>query len=204
MKAVIYSRVSSNGQSTSRQINELKEVEGYAVVKVYKESVSGYTKSVSERPELQRAINFLKLNNDHVLMVHEVSRLGRRTSEVLTLIDELKQAGIRIYIKSLDFIINGNGATEAINKLIVTLLADLSRMESEQASFRIKSGLQERKRQGKHVGRQFGTEEDKNKFLSKYKKVISYLEKGESIRWIATKMKISPTTVQKVKSVLNS
>ena len=137
-------------------------------------------------------------------MVHEVSRLGRRTSEVLTLIDELKAEGIQVYIKSLDFLINGNGATEAINKLIVTLLADLSRMESEQLSYRIKSGLQERKRQGKSIGRQLGTVEAKEKFLSKHKKVISYLEKGESIRWIATKLKLSPTTVQKVKSVLNN
>ena len=83
-------------------------------------------------------------------------------------------------------------------------MADLSRMESEQMSYRIKSGLQERKRQGKHVGWQFGTVEDKNKFLSKHKKVISYLEKGESNRWIATKLKMSPTTVQKVKSAANS
>ena len=136
-------------------------------------------------------------------MVHEVSRLGRRTSEVLTLIDELKKDSIRVYIKSLDFLINGNGATEAINKLIVTLLADLSRMESEQMSFRIKSGLQERKRQGKHIGRHFGTIEDREKFLSKYKKVISYLQKGESIRWIATKLKVSPTTVQKVGKLIS-
>ena len=101
MKAVIYSRVSSNGQSTSRQINELKEVEGYEVAKVFKESVYGYTKSASERIELQAAIKYLKSNKDHVLMVHETSRLGRRTSEVLTLIENLKNDCIKIFIKSL-------------------------------------------------------------------------------------------------------
>ena len=70
-------------------------------------------------------------------------------------------------------------------------------------SYRIKSGLQERRRQGKHVDRQFGTVEDPQKFLHKHKKVISYLEKVESIRWIATRLKMSPTTVQKVTTVAN-
>ena len=199
MKAVIYGRVSSDAQSAKRQINDLKAVEGYEVVKVFQESISGFTKSVHDRPELQKAITYIKKNEIPVLMVHEISRLGRRTTEVLTLIDELKKESIKIYIKSIGILINGNGATEAINKLIITLLADLSRMESEQMSYRIKSGLEERRRQGKAIGRQFGTSEDKERFLDKHKKVISFLKKGESIRWIATKLKMSPTTVQKVK-----
>ena len=74
-------------------------------------------------------------------------------------------------------------------------------MESEQMSYRIKSGLEERRRQGKAVGRQYGTTEDKARFLDKHKKVIAFLKKGESIRWIATKLKMSPTTVQKVKRI---
>jgi DNA invertase Pin-like site-specific DNA recombinase len=68
--------------------------------------------------------------------------------------------------------------------------------ESEQLSYRIKSGLQERKRKGLQIGRQFGTEESREKFLAKHKIVVNYLKQGESIRWIAT----TPTTVQKVKN----
>ena len=100
--------------------------------------------------------------------------------------------------------INGSGAAEAYNKFLVTLMADLSRMESEQLSYRIKSGLEHRKRNGYAIGRLYGSIESKEAFLDKHKKVITYINKGESIRWIATKMKISPTTVMKAKKILEN
>jgi len=81
-------------------------------------------------------------------------------------------------------------------------MADLSRMESEQLSYRIKSGLQERKRKGMAIGRQAGTIESTEKFLNKHRQIVKYLNQGESIRWIATKLKVSPTTVNKVKKVI--
>ncbi len=201
IQAIIYTRTSTIRQSSDRQINELKSVEGFKVIKTFTESISGFTKSVSERPKLQSAIKYMLDNDIKCLMVHEISRLGRKTAEVLTLIEELKQKGIKIYIKSLDMLINGNGATEAINKLVVTLLADLARMESETMSYRIKSGLSERKRKGYAIGRKFGSSESKEKFLQKHKSIIKQLEKGESIRYIANKLSMSPTTVQKVKSI---
>ena len=200
MKAVIYSRVSHQSGSTDRQVNELKQVKGYQVVKTFKESISGYTRSIEDRPELTRALDYVEKHSIDVIMVHEISRLGRRTSEVLSLLDKLKGKGIKVYVKSLGILINDNGPMEAINKLIITLMADLARMESEQMSYRIKSGLQERKRKGLTIGRKLGSKESRERFLSKHSKVIRYLERGESIRWIATQLKVSPTTVQKVKS----
>ena len=204
MKAIIYARISKSNahQSTSRQINELKEIEDFKVVRVFKESISGYTRSMDEREELQNAISYAKENNIDAILVHEISRLGRKTHEILTLLENLKKKGIKVYVKSLGILINGDGPTEAINKLIITLLADLARMESEQLSFRIKSGLQERKRSGKTIGRQLGSVESQDRFLSKHKSVVRYLDKGESIRWIATKLQMSPTTVVKVKSIM--
>jgi DNA invertase Pin-like site-specific DNA recombinase len=203
MKAVIYSRVSTNQQSNSRQVNGLKDIHGYEVIKTFTESISGYTKSYSERTELIKALKFIKKNKVECLMVHEISRLGRRTEEVLNLIKELKDQGVKIYIKSLNVLINqDNSQSEAITKLLVTIMSDLARMESEQLSYRIKSGLEERKRKGLAVGRQTGTKESNEKFMNKHKNVIKYLRKGESIRWIATHLRLSPTTVQKVKRII--
>lgn len=201
MKAIIYSRVSHQTSSTDRQINELRDVDGFEVRKTFKESISGYTRPIEERPELSSALQYVEKNAIEVIMVHEISRLGRRTSEVLSLIDILNKKGVKVYVKSLNLLINDNGPTEAVNKLIITLMADLARMESEQMSYRIKSGLQERKRKGLTIGRQYGTKESKDRFLNKYAKVTKYLDRGESIRWISTQLKISPTTVQKVKAI---
>ncbi len=98
-------------------------------------------------------------------------------------------------------LINESGQAESMNKFLITLMADIARMESETMSYRIKSGLEERRRKGYSVGRKFGSIESPEKFLSKHKKVTTYLKNGESIRWIATKLKMSPTTVMKVKQV---
>ncbi len=204
MKAVIYSRVSKISQSTQRQVNDLYTVNGFQVVKVFTESISGFTKSAEERPELQKAINYAKENNVEALMVHEMSRLGRRTTEVLSLLDELKSCGIKVYIKSIDMLINGEGTAEPLNKFLVTIMTDIARMESEQMSYRIKSGLEERRRNGYSIGRQYGSHESTETFLSKHARVITYLNKGESIRWIATKLRISPTTVSKVKQIASA
>jgi len=199
MKAIIYSRVSKSTQSTQRQVSDLNEIKGFNVVKVFTESISGYTRSAQERPELQNAITFAKENDIETILVHEISRLGRRTTEVLLLLEDLKSSGIKVYVKSLGMLINEPGASEPINKLLVTLMTDIARMESEQMSYRIKSGLDERRRNGYAIGRKYGSVEPPDAFLTKYKKVVTYLNNGESIRWIATKMRISPTTVQKVK-----
>ena len=83
-------------------------------------------------------------------------------------------------------------------------MADLARMESEQLSYRIKSGIEERKRKGLKNGRQYETKESKEHFLKKHRKVVKYLNDGESIRWISNQLKMSPTTVQKVKNEVNS
>jgi DNA invertase Pin-like site-specific DNA recombinase len=203
MKAIIYSRVSTNQQSNSRQVNGLKEVEGFEVVKTFTESISGYTKSFNERPELLKALKYIHDHNVECLMVNEISRFGRRTEEVLTLIKNLKDQGVKIYIQSLGTLINQeNSQSEAITKLIITIMSDLARMESEQLSYRIKSGLEERKRKGLAIGRQPGTVESKDRFLKKHRQIIRFLDQGESIRWIATKFKVSPTTVHKVKKVI--
>jgi len=202
MEAIIYTRISTAKQSHSRQINELKVIPGFNVKRIFTESISGFTKSVDDRPELQTALTYMKANDIECLMVHEISRLGRRTAEVLTLIEKLKSEGVKVYVKSMD-LINGNGVNETVNKLIITLMADLARMESEQMSYRIRSGLKERRRKGFAVGRMYGTVESRERFLNKHHNVIKYLERGESIRWIGNKLAMSPTTVQKVKKLYN-
>lgn len=202
MRAIIYSRVSTSSQSNDRQINELQSVSGFEVIKVFQESISGFTKSIDQRAELNKAIEFARKNEVEVIMVHEISRLGRRTKEVLDLIDRLKSKGIKVYIMNLGITINGGGLQDSLNQLILTLMSDLARMESEQLSFRIKSGIKERKKKGLTTGRQIGSTETTSSFLAKHKKAVTYLKKGESIRWVATKLKMSPTTVQKVKNLI--
>jgi len=110
---LVYSRVRTNQQSNSRQVNSLREVEGFEVIKIFTDSISGYTKSITERPKLQKVLKYIQEHDVECLMVNEISRLGRRTEEVLTLIKNLKDQGVKIYIQSLGKLINQEKRNQA-------------------------------------------------------------------------------------------
>lgn len=203
MKAILYTRVSTKDQSTARQVNDMKSLPEFDIVKVFSEKVSGFSVSVDDRPILQKALSYLKTNNIKCIMVSEVSRLGRNTHEVLGLIEDLKKQGVAIYIHNLGTTINkSESSSEIFTKLIVTIMADLARLESEQMSYRIKSGIKARKANGLTTGRKIGSIESKEKFLSKHSDIQKYLNKGYSSREIQKLCKCSPNTIMKVKESL--
>ena len=202
MKSILYTRVSSKDQSTIRQVNDMKSLKDFEIVKVFSEKISGFSVSLNERPVLQKALLFVESNNIECIMVSEVSRLGRNTHEVLGLIEELKKQSIAIYIHNLGTTINkSDSSSEIFTKLIVTIMADLARLESEQMSYRIKSGIRSRKALGLTTGRKVGSKESVHKFLSKHSDIQKYLVKGYSSREIQKLCKCSPNTIKKVKDL---
>lgn len=204
MTAAIYTRVSTQDQSTSRQVNDLKKVEGFDVVKVFSEKISGFSKKMEERKQLQAMLGFVEKNNTEAIMVHEISRLGRNTHETLTLLKQLEEKGIKLYIHNLNITLNAGKATDDIfSKLIVTIVSDLARLESEQLSSRIKSGIEERKRNGLTTGRLKGSVESKKKFLAKHKDIQKYLRNGMSYAEIKKLCSCGMSTISKVKEYLS-
>jgi len=205
MEAIIYTRVSSKDQSTQRQLNDMKSLQGYKIAKVFSEKISAFSKSASQRPELQKALSYAAKNNIDCIMISEVSRLGRNTVEVLNLIENLKQKNTAVYIHNLGTTINTSDQSgEIFTKLIVTIMADLARLESEQLSYRIKSGIRSRKSKGLTTGRKVGSKESIEKFMSKHQDIVKYLSKGYSSREIQRLCKCSPNTIKKVKDNISS
>ncbi len=204
MKAVLYTRVSSKDQSTLRQVNDMKSLKEFDIVKIFSEKISGFSVSVSDRPILQKTLSYVAENSIDCIMVSEVSRLGRNTHEVLGLIEELKKDSVAIYIHNIGTTINkADSSSEIFTKLIVTIMADLARLESEQMSYRIKSGIRSRKERGLTTGRKIGSKESADKFLSKHMDIQKYLSKGYSSREIQKLCRCSPNTIKKVKDSLN-
>ena len=104
-KAVIYARVSStierNRQNTERQVLDLKNYAEFAkleVVEVFEEYISGGKRN-DERPILQDAIDFCIYNNVDILLVNELSRVGRSTFEVLETVKILIDNKINLYMQ---------------------------------------------------------------------------------------------------------
>lgn len=105
-KAIIFSRCSSSGaisierrQDTTRQVEDLKQyaaTNDLKVVKTFEEHISG-GKANKERPLLQEALAFSLDNHIDIILISELSRLGRRCDEILETIKFLKDHHINCY-----------------------------------------------------------------------------------------------------------
>lgn len=105
MKAVIYTRVSSTTerQNTERQVADLKAYAEYRKLEfagIFEEKISEAKKN-SERPVLVEALEYCEANLIDILLLSELSRLGRNAFEVLEVVKRLvdnKHAKRAIYV----------------------------------------------------------------------------------------------------------
>lgn len=204
MNAVIFVRVSKKDMDYQRQIADLETAaksRGYKIVEVITEKISG-AKKTKDRPSMQHLLKLAKGNAFQTVFVSEVSRLGRNTLEVLQVVKELTELGINIFIETYNLETIIKGKQNPMAQLMITLLAEFSRLEREFLIERTKSGLENAKRQGKTLGRPVGTTMDQESILEQYPSVIRSLKKGLSVREAAKVNDVSPTTVMKVKKAM--
>src|SRR5687768_13304478 len=92
-------RVSTLKQETDRQIAELQaycEQKSYEVVEVCRETISGRAIE-DERHGLKRAEALALEGKIKKVLVHEVSRIGRRNSITHRFVETLEDAGVSLY-----------------------------------------------------------------------------------------------------------
>ena len=155
-KAVIYARVSSIGdrQSTDRQVKDLTDYaayKGYDVLGVYTEHISGAKKN-GERPVLREAIERCKVEAQNqipdsgmrscdILLVSELSRLGRNAFEVLETVKELADSGINLHMQKEQMTLLGDdGRPSIFAPIMLATLSTCAQLERDNISFRLNSG----------------------------------------------------------------
>jgi DNA invertase Pin-like site-specific DNA recombinase len=112
----------------------------------------------SKRERRARRIDELlqKLSEGDTLIVTELSRLGRSTSEVIDLIDGLIQGGVQVIVLKQNLILDKD--QDDIQSLtMITLLSLFAQMERMMISKRTKEALAVRKAQGVTLGKPKGT-----------------------------------------------
>lgn len=204
MRAVIYSRVSSisDRQSNDRQVKDLQEYAAYAqmeVVKVFEEKISGAKKN-AERPILQQTLEYCKAERVDMLLVSELSRLGRNSFEVLETIKELVDEHINLYMqKEKMTLLDDNGEPSIFAPIMLATLSTCAQLERENIKFRLNSGRQQYIAKGGKLGRKEGSIKTKEQKKDEYGEAISLLKKGYSIRNIAKLCHVSNSTIQRLK-----
>ena len=206
--AVIYARVSSVGdrQNTERQISDLTEYAAFQklqISKIFEEKISGAKKNV-ERPVLLQAIDYCKQNKISILLVSELSRLGRNAFEVLATVKDLIDSGINLYMQKEQLtLLDKDGKPTMFAPIMIATLSTCAQLERENIKFRLNSGRKLYIEHGGKLGRKVGSIKTMEQKREQYKDIISYLKRGYSIRNVAKLTKKSVSTVQRIKSDFN-
>ena len=205
-QAVIFVRVSKKEQDYQRQVEDLRAVaqsQAVQVVAEISEKISG-AKRNQDWEGIQQLLELSRRGAIQKVLVSEVSRLGRSTVEVLQIVEELTQLGISIYVQNFGIETLKNGKRNPVAQFMFTLLAEFARLKRETLRERIRSGMDEARRQGIRIGRPVGATEEKAVFLKKYAAVARQLRAGLSVRKTAKLCEVAINTVRKVKPMLSS
>jgi DNA invertase Pin-like site-specific DNA recombinase len=198
-------RVSTNRQETDRQISDLTQYatrKGYNVVEICRETVSGRADE-NEREGLARALELARRGAIRKVLVHEISRLARKSSIVHKFVETLEECGVSLYWHQQGFeTLLPNGKRNPSAAIMLAILAETARSEIETLVERIKSGLAEAKRKGTVLGRPKGSRVDSAAFLQHHRDIVRHLRAGQSIRNCAKITSKGVSTVQRVKVAL--
>lgn len=183
-KIVAYLRASTDKQDLNNQKLEILEFARERQLHV--DEFIAITIS-SRRTSKQRRIDEMlsKLADSDTLIVTELSRLGRSTSEVISLINELVQRHIRVLIIKQNLDLKQNHDMTA--KVMITLFSLFAELERDLVSMRTKEALAAKKTQGIKLGKPKGTVQA-SKFDKDRQRIEELLSLGLSVRKIAKRL----------------
>jgi putative DNA-invertase from lambdoid prophage Rac len=183
-RAALYCRVSTAGQSCERQERDLAAFAlraGYLVVGTFKETASGVR---LDRAERKRVLSLVQRREIDAVLVTELSRWGRSTTDLLATLKELEAR--RVSLVAL------NGMTFDLatphGRMMATVLAGISAFERELTAERIRSGIAAAKARGKRLGRQPGERPKSHRLAPK---VLALVAGSRSYRLVAREVVLS-------------
>lgn len=152
---IAYIRVSTNKQDTKTQ--KLQILEYAANSKIIIDEIIEVEIS-SRKSQEKRKINEIKdkLQKGDSLIMTEISRLGRSMLEVMNLVLELHERGIRvIFVNQMEM--SNLSSENPLSKLILSIYGYLAEAERTFISERTKAGLAKARQNGKTLGRPFNS-----------------------------------------------
>jgi DNA invertase Pin-like site-specific DNA recombinase len=147
-RAAIYVRCSTVEQETDLQETELREYaakRGWECV-LYRDK--GQSGAKNDRPALNQMLADLRKRKFDVILVWALDRLARSLKQLLTIAEECRSLGVDLVSlrQSID-------TTLPAGRLTFQILGAVAEFERELLRERVKAGMAQAKRTGKHVGR---------------------------------------------------
>jgi len=177
-----YIRVSSDAQTIKHQqdeINRYCSLNNLSIDETIEIEIS------SRKDTRARKIDYLlnQLNKDDILIVTELSRLGRNTGEVINLIDLIVKKGVELRILKQNLFIKEN---DPMQKMMVTILSMFAEFERDIISQRTKEALKGLINKGISLGKPKNTIQ-KSIFDKDQEKIVELLGLGLSYQKVVEK-----------------
>ncbi|NBW59288.1 MAG: recombinase family protein [Crocinitomicaceae bacterium] len=190
--------------STGTQSKEVQEFNLSSEYKVFKEVVSGSI-AFAERTEGAKIIQLVKEGKVEEILIHDISRIGRNNLDILKTIEFFTLHNVNLVSRREGLSTMLEGKANPIATLIIGILSTLAQHERERLKERQKEGIDKAKLKGvyKNNGgnrKQETLEEFSAK--SSTKKILKYLNEGNSLRRTALLSSCSLGKVQKVVRLL--
>ncbi|MXZ45688.1 MAG: recombinase family protein [Chloroflexi bacterium] len=148
MRAIVYSRVSTDGQerdgssldTQERACLELADERGWTVVRRIRDTASG---SLLDRAGMDELRSALSRGEAGVVVAYAVDRLSRNQNHIGVLFDELERAEARLELVTERF------EDTAVGRFILAARAFIAEVEREKIAERTMRGKEERARSGR-------------------------------------------------------
>lgn len=185
-----YIRVSSDKQNTENQRFEILKFADSRKVKVntwIEETVS--SKKAIEKRKLNSLLQSLKKND--ILIVSELSRLGRSLMEIMSILNSLMEKSVKVFAIKEGYELGNN-----INSKVLAFAFGLSaEIERQLISQRTKEALARKKSEGKKLGRPKGSLSKETKLTGKEKVIQEFLKKRVPVAVIARILEVNRLTL---------
>jgi DNA invertase Pin-like site-specific DNA recombinase len=191
-KVYAYLRKSTDEQNTKSQelaVYKYADENGLRVDQWFDVDCSS-RKSTKER-RLDELLDILREGD--MLIVSELSRLGRSVGQVITIVDQLIKKKVRVTCLKENISIKSNERRDIHTKVMVTMFSLFAEIERDLISERTKEGLARARAEGKLLGRPPGPGKSK---LDPYEdEIIALLKTGSTKTYLAKKYGVTPPTL---------
>ncbi len=191
MSVTAYLRVSTTKQDVDNQELEILKYSSKHNIKV--DTWFKLEMSSSQSMGKRRIDELLKsLNEGDLLIVSELSRLGRSLSQIVSIVDVLVSKKIEFIAIKQNIHIK-DGEQDIATKVMVSTFALMAEIEKDLLSSRTKVALAKRKEQGHTLGRKKGS--TSSKLDNRIEDIQSLLDRGMNKSAIGKIFDVTPQTM---------
>ena len=158
------------------------------------------TRGFEERTEIKEMLYFVKLNRVDKVLIYECSRLSRRQLDFLSIIEQLTELGVSLFIlqNGLETLLP-DGKPNPIANLCFGIIAEFNNLEKNLIRSRMSSGYEHYRTSGGKVGRKEGYRKSEEDYRRNYEREIALLKKGNTLKDVQSITGTSINTLRKLR-----